>query len=118
MKRTNSQPLSMPLMLTLILLGSTPAALTLAPQALDSNLLLRPRGYKITYNTPNRVQNSRYSPGSSSPLYTISRTGDLRYNPHNAFSPRTRYRPTGFHGSYRSTTRHGRRYRYTGSNYR
>ena len=106
------------LMLTLILLGSTSAALTLAQHALDANLGLSPRGYGTTYNAPNRVQDLRYSPGSSRRLYTTSHTGELRYNPHNAFSPQVRYRPTGYHGSYRSTTQHGRRFRYTGYNFR
>ncbi len=119
MKRTTSLPMPAPVMVAVSLLLLGPAALTLAQHALDAGLRIGSNGYRVTHNAPSRMQSTRYSPGSSRAVYTVSRrTGAMRYNPHTAFSPRSRYQPTGYHGSQRFSTRHSRRFRYSGYNYR
>lgn len=85
--------------------------------ALDASLQLGSGGYNRSVSAPSRFRRSRYAVGNSRSLYTVSRAGGLRYNRHNAFAPRSRYRSTGYTGNRYSRSYH-RRFRYQGSGYR
>jgi hypothetical protein len=85
--------------------------------ALDANLKLGSGGYNRPARASSVVSRSRYTHGSSRSLYTVNSRGQMRYNPNNAFTPRSRYRATGYTGDYSSRSYHSR-FRYQNSGYR
>jgi hypothetical protein len=88
--------------------------LTQTGHALDRNLMVGSNGYNHSRGRGGGGYYSAdfYTVGSSArSLYTVNRTGNMVYNQNNAFSPRSRYSPTGYTGDYSSNAWH-RRFRY------
>ncbi len=88
---------------------------TLGGYQLDANLGVNTGGYNRSSRGASYMNSSRYTVGSSRPLYTTDRDGQMRYNPHNAFSPRSKYSPTGYAGGSGMTSARHSRFRYGSS---
>ena len=65
---------------------------------LDRNFEVNSGGYNRRVPAHGYMPQSLYTVGSSRPLYTVSRDGQMVYNPHNAFYTHARYRATGYTG--------------------
>jgi hypothetical protein len=103
--------------LAVFLIVSTTAVLAQARYgtgaALDRSFNIGSGGYNRAVPARGYMPQSHYYAGSSRPVYTVDRQGNMRYNPHNAFSPQARYRPTGYTGDMTSYSHH-QRFRYQG----
>ena len=106
--RTRARVLTASALLALLVIALTSTSIAQrradgGGRILDANLGVNSGGY----NRPvpcgrSPLQTQRYSVGSSRPLYVVGRGGTMHYNRHNAFSPRHRYRATGYTGHYTS----------------
>ena len=64
-------------------------------RALDGSLRLGSGGYNSRRVHRPAIARPLYTPGTSKPIFTVSGSGQMRYNPHNAFNPHSRYTSTG-----------------------
>jgi hypothetical protein len=80
-------------------------------RALDANLMRGSSGYNAS-RAGSALVNKRYTIGSTKPLYTVTNTGELAYNPYNAFYPNSFYTATGYRDFYERKDWGQRRFRY------
>ena len=88
-----------------------PGTLAVGQYALDANLRVGSGGY----NRPTRgaaLKQTRYQPGRTKSVYTVTGDGRMVYNQNNAFNPNSRYTATGYSGTSKYSNGWSRRVRY------